>query len=168
MFWMIKLILPAAASVLLIGCSQGGADDGSQNEAPSSSVDVGTQSVEPMEKMPSERSDPAEDVTTTAQNPSILTEIPERFHGKFAESRSQCDNLSHGLFTVGAKKIEFFESFGEVRTIKVDGDYAAASIFEQYGDSPGTTYVFYMRLMPDRSLRYRYDKNDPMTWVRCP
>ena len=104
-----------------------------------------------------------------AQHPASLQKsIPVRFHGTFAEDLRACAQPSHGLFTVNAGLIEFFESTGEVRNVRVDGNYAAATVFEQYGDSPGTTYAFYMRLMPNGALRYSYDGYERRTWIRCP
>ncbi len=103
-----------------------------------------------------------------ADRAPLVDKIPARFHGTYAQGAEYCDDRSHGLFTVEAREIDFFESTGEVRNLRADGDYAAVTVFEQYGDSPGTTYAFYMRIMPDGGLRYRYDDNERLTWVRCP
>lgn len=116
---------------------------------------------------PDAASDRDAEAARTAQAPLQKT-IPARFHGTFAEDLRACAQPSHGMFTVRAGEIKFFESTGVVRNVRADGDYAAATVFEQYGDSPGTTYAFYMRLMPDGRLRYSYDGYERLTWVRCP
>ena len=103
-----------------------------------------------------------------ADRAPLQDSVPERFRGTYAESIAKCDEPSHGLFTVEAKAIKFFESTGEVRNVRADGPAAALTVYEQYAEDPGTTYAFYMRLLPDGSLRYRYDDNERMTWVRCP
>lgn len=103
-----------------------------------------------------------------AERAPLQDSVPERFRGTYAESIAKCDEPSHGLFTVEAKAIKFFESTGEVRNVRADGPAAALTVYEQYAEDPGTTYAFYMRLLPDGSLRYRYDDNERMTWVRCP
>ncbi|MGB3711825.1 MAG: hypothetical protein WA985_09065 [Erythrobacter sp.] len=93
--------------------------------------------------------------------------IPARFHGTYAETLEDCDIPSHGNFTVETDEIDFFESNGVVQQVNVDGDYAAATIDETYADRT-STYVFYMALEGKERLRFRYGKDERMTWVRCP
>ena len=165
---MTRLLLLAAAPLALTACSQEPAPATEHDDsAPESTATAAPASDEPTTAPPTK--DPASNADDErAERAPLQDSIPTRFHGTFAESKSACDIPSHGLFTVTAKQIKFFESFGEVRNVRADGPYAAATVFEQYGDSPGSTYAFYMRLMPDGSLRYRYDDNERMTWVRCP
>ena len=103
-----------------------------------------------------------------ADRAPLQDSVPERFRGTYAESAAKCDEPSHGWFTVEANAIRFYESTGEVRNVRADGPAAALTVYEQYADDPGTTYAFYMRLLPDGSLRYRYGEDERMTWVRCP
>ncbi|QUL38214.1 hypothetical protein [Erythrobacter sp. JK5] len=93
--------------------------------------------------------------------------IPARFHGTYAETTAACDIRAHGRFTVSADRIQFFESAADVLGVRVDGDYAAVDAEETYADQTGR-YVFYMALEGEDRLRYRYDRNERMTWVRCP
>ena len=169
-----RSIFVSIAAVALASCSQ----DADPRLAPTTSTAATAPEAGP--RAPSDtgsntgsaRNDVANDArfaAEAAQHPASLRKtIPERFHGTFAEDLRACAQPSHGLFTVNASRIEFFESTGEVLNVRVDGDYAAATVFEQYGDSPGTTYAFYMRLMPDGALRYSYDGYERRIWVRCP
>ena len=52
--------------------------------------------------------------------------------------------------------------------MRVDGDYAAATLSEQYGGAPPAVYVFYMAREGEDAMRLRYDKNDRFSVVRCP
>lgn len=163
-----RLVLLAEAALALASCSQsnmtepaqsGNLNDTSTSAAVSTGPDSEAPSPEPAAK--SIANDPA------AREPPQVA-IPARFHGTYAGSLAHCDNPSHGLISVEAKAIRFFESTGEVRDVRAEGPYAAVTVFEQYGDGPGGTYAFYMRLLPGGGLRYRYDDNDRLTWVRCP
>ena len=94
--------------------------------------------------------------------------IAARFHGKWAESAAACAIRGHQQYRIGADEVGFFESRGIVQTVRVDGDYAAATLSEQYGDAPPAVYVFYMAREGDDAMRLRYDKNDRFNVVRCP
>ena len=94
--------------------------------------------------------------------------IPARFHGKWAESTEHCAIRGHQQYHIGAEEVGFFESRGIVQTVRVDGDYAAATLSEQYGDAPPSVYVFYMAREGEDAMRLRYDKNDRFSVVRCP
>lgn len=93
--------------------------------------------------------------------------IPVRFHGTYGENLNACTQRSHANFTVMADKIDFFESNAELVSVRVDGDYAAASVTEAYADQT-REYVFYMALDGPEGLRFRYDKGEREFWVRCP
>ena len=163
-----RSLLSAPLLLLVAACSQNDADAPVDEQT---SISVGTSSS------PAESGDEQATPDTGSQKNAddemadrapLQDSVPERFRGTYAESLAKCDEPSHGLFTVEARAIDFFESTGEVRNVRADGPAAALTVFEQYGDDPGTTYAFYMRLLPDGSLRYRYGDDERMTWVRCP
>ena len=163
-----RSLLYAPLLLLVAACSQNDAS-APVDEQTSTSV------VPPSSTIASSDEQPAPDTGNQknaddemADRAPLQDSVPERFRGTYAESAAKCDEPSHGLFTVEAKAIRFFESTGEVRNVRADGPAAALTVFEQYAEDPGTTYAFYMRLLPDGSLRYRYDDNERMTWVRCP
>ena len=101
--------------------------------------------------------------------PEYLT-FPLLSHWSLSGLYEECV-LSTRAFDIGFclwSRIGFFESTGIVRTVRVRGEYAAATVFEQYGDGPGTRYAFYMALEgPDR-MRARYDTRDGFVLRRCP
>ena len=94
--------------------------------------------------------------------------IPARFHGKWATTAEHCEIRGHQQYRIGAEEVGFFESRGVVQTVRVDGDYAAATLSEQYGDAPPSVYVFYMARESEDAMRLRYDKREPFNVVRCP
>ena len=55
-----------------------------------------------------------------------------------------------------------------MQAVRVDGDYAAATLTEQYGDAPPATYVFYMALEGPDTMRVRYDTEPRFRIYRCP
>lgn len=101
-----------------------------------------------------------------ADEGSVQAAVPARFRGTFAENTTACVQRNHGNFTVTADQIQFFESRGIVSRVRVDGDYAALTVSEAYADSVNN-YIFYLALEGDDGLRFRYDKNERQTWVRC-
>ncbi len=124
---------------------------------------------------------PSGDVTATPANldrdtseeravsgATIQETIPARFHGLWSENADHCGKPGHQRYDISARRIGFFESTGEVRNVRVRGDYAAATVYEQYGDGPGTTYAFYMAIEDAETMRIRYDTNDRIRLVRCP
>ena len=163
-----------AALVLLAACSNDPPD--SQNDRNSGEVVTRT---EPGEVAPPDPSSSAESERTESPAPqtedersvagaSVQDTIPARFHGLWSEDLDHCRVPGHQRYDIGASRIGFFESTGIVRTVRVRGDYAAATVFEQYGDGPGTRYAFYMALEgPDR-MRARYDTRDGFVLRRCP
>ena len=102
-----------------------------------------------------------------AASGAVQDTIPARFHGSYGATREDCVNRSHSRFTISADRIQFFESSAEVLNVRAEGDYAAVTADETYADTT-TRYVFYMARVGEDRLRYRYDNNERMTWVRCP
>ncbi|WP_147366911.1 hypothetical protein [Aurantiacibacter zhengii] len=94
--------------------------------------------------------------------------IPERFHGLWAESDADCEIRGHQRYEIGAREVGFFESTGIVQNVRADGDYAAATLSEQYGDAPPAEYVFYMALESADVMRIRYDDDPRFRIYRCP
>ncbi|MCA0977399.1 hypothetical protein LCM19_03370 [Qipengyuania flava] len=165
-------ILCAPLVLVLAACSQSDAGDDasvpSSEQAPPSAVQTAPPAASDDEQPAPDPGSPKNADDEMADRAPLQDSVPERFRGTYAESIAKCDEPSHGLFTVEAKAIKFFESTGEVRNVRAVGPAAALTVYEQYAEDPGTTYAFYMRLLPDGSLRYRYDDNERMTWVRCP
>ena len=165
-------ILCAPLVFVLAACSQNDAGDDAVTPA-SEQVSTSAAQTSPPAESGGEQATPdtgsqknADD--EMADRAPLQDSVPERFRGTYAESLAKCDEPSHGWFTVEANAIRFYESTGEVRNVRADGPAAALTVYEQYADDPGTTYAFYMRLLPDGSLRYRYGDDERMTWVRCP
>lgn len=102
-----------------------------------------------------------------ADEGTVQNTVPERFRGTYAESPQACIQRNHGNFTVTADQIDFFESRGMISRVRVDGDYAALTVSEAYADTV-SNYIFYMALDGGSGMRFRYDKNERQTWVRCP
>lgn len=98
----------------------------------------------------------------------MQSSIPSRFHGKWAETPADCEMRGHQQYRISADEVGFFESRGIVQEVRVDGNYAGATLSEQYGDAPAAVYVFYMALEGPDSMRIRYDKNPRFSVVRCP
>lgn len=109
---------------------------------------------------------PAEQVRKMAAA-SAKDIVPARFQGTYGENASACAQRNHGNFTVLPDRIDFFESNGEVQKVRVDGDYAALTVIENYADRL-SEYVFYMALEGEDGLRFRYNDNERQSWVRCP
>ena len=158
-------LLVAFTLVALSACSQAD-DDDSEKPAPRSTLAIpsGTAPAPPQQPEVDTIFEEEEAVANAAARDSI----PARFHGKWAESAEACAIRGHQQYRIGAHKVGFFESRGIVQTVRVEGDYAAATLSEQYGDAPPAVYVFYMARKGDDVLRLRYDKNDPFSVVRCP
>ena len=114
------------------------------------------------------RVDPASEEEKAVANATTQKTIPVRFHGKWAENTEACAIRGHQQYRISANEVGFFESRGIVQTVRVDGDYAAATLSEQYGDAPPAVYAFYMAREGDDAMRLRYDKNDRFSVVRCP
>ncbi|WP_271077196.1 hypothetical protein [Aurantiacibacter sp. MUD61] len=93
--------------------------------------------------------------------------IPERFHGRWAESLDHCETRGHQRYDIGAREIGFFESTGIVQNVRADGDYAAATVSEQYGDAPPSEYAFYMAIEDADTMRVRYDDRPRFRIYRC-
>ena len=94
--------------------------------------------------------------------------IPSRFHGEWAEDLDFCGIPGHQRYDIQAREIGFFESTGVVQNVRVNGDYAAATVSEQYGDAPPAEYVFYMAIEDGDTMRIRYDKEPRFRIYRCP
>ncbi|MWV27180.1 hypothetical protein [Aurantiacibacter rhizosphaerae] len=155
----------ALAALAIAGCSQG--ENGADPAVPATQTTPSASASSEGQSASTSAAPTANADDKRADRAPLVDEIPARFHGTYAQGAEYCDDRSHGLFTIAAREIDFFESTGEVRNVRADGDYAAVTVFEQYGDGPGNTYAFYMRIMPDGSLRYRYDDNERLTWGRC-
>ena len=94
--------------------------------------------------------------------------IPARFHGDWSESLDHCGFAGHQRYDIRANQVGFFESRGIVQDVRVDGNYAAATLSEQYGDAPPAVYVFYMAIEDEDTMRIRYDDNPRIRIYRCP
>ena len=94
--------------------------------------------------------------------------IPARFHGDWSEDLDHCDTRGHQRYDIGAREVGFFESRGIVQDVNVNGNYAAATLSEQYGDAPPAVYVFYMAIEGPDTMRIRYDKEPRFRVYRCP
>ena len=94
--------------------------------------------------------------------------IPARFHGDWSEDLDHCGIPGHQRYDIRAKEVGFFESTGIVQNVRADGNYAAATLSEQYGDAPPAVYVFYMAIEDENTMRIRYDDNPRIRIYRCP
>ena len=110
--------------------------------------------------------DPAPSQEQAVAGAGMQMTIPAHFRGKWAKDREACDIPSHQVFDIRANEIGFFESTGRVRNVRVDGNAAAATITEQYGDAAPATYAFYMALEGPDAMRVRYDKRDSFDVIR--
>ena len=168
-----KLSVPLAAGMLLLaGCSvadEENADDaGSEAETASSPTPIPTV-TETVTATP----DP--EIEAAGANDEARADagadedaIPARFHGTFVENREQCGFRGHQVYDVKSDRVDFFESSGILQDLRVDGDYAAATLSEQYGDAPPAVYVFYMAIEGPDTMRIRYDNNPRTRVYRCP
>ncbi|QZH74227.1 MAG: hypothetical protein JY451_11040 [Erythrobacter sp.] len=103
-----------------------------------------------------------------AQAGAVQDSIPARFHGRWAESAAACGGRNHQQYHIEAAQVGFFESVGEVQQVRAQGDYAAATLSEQYADDSPAVYVFYMALDGADAMRVRYDNEPRIGLVRCP
>ena len=103
-----------------------------------------------------------------AREGAVQATIPSRFHGNWAEDLDFCGIPGHQRYDIQAREIGFFESTGEVENVRVNGNYAAATVTEQYGESPPSEYVFYMAIEDGDTMRIRYDKEPRFRIYRCP
>lgn len=94
--------------------------------------------------------------------------IPARFHGKWADKAEACAIRGHQQYRIGADEVGFFESRGIVQSVRVDGDYAAATLSEQYGDAPPAVYVFYMAREGDDAMRLATTRTTGSVWCAAP
>lgn len=102
-----------------------------------------------------------------ADSGSEIEAIPARFHGNFSESLDHCGTPGHQVYDIRASEVGFFESTGIVQDVRVNGNYAAATLSEQYGDAPPAVYAFYMAIEGPDTLRIRYDDNPRIRIYRC-
>ena len=154
-----------AGVLALSACSQAEDAASEEPEAPSTSATPAGTVVEPSQQP---EVDPNSEEEQEVANAATQDTIPARFHGKWAENAEACAIRGHQQYRIGADEVGFFESRGIVQTVRVDGNYAAATLSEQYGDAPPAVYVFYMAREGDDAMRLRYDKNDRFSVVRCP
>ena len=105
---------------------------------------------------------------TRANAGALQDTIPEKFHGDWSESLDHCGSPGHQRYDIRASEVGFFESRGIVQNVRADGDYAAATLSEQYGDAPPAIYVFYMAIEDENTMRIRYDDNPRFRIYRCP
>ncbi|GMM92764.1 hypothetical protein [Qipengyuania sp. MTN3-11] len=94
--------------------------------------------------------------------------IPVRFHGDWSEDIAHCDEPGHQGYDIRAREVGFFESRGIVQDVDVNGNYAAATLSEQYGDAPPAVYAFYMAIEGPDTMRIRYDDEPRIRIYRCP
>ena len=166
-----RAILPLAplALVALAACSADPAPADPDNTASAPEMSVETPAATPKAPpiatgTPATEAELAEDAATVRDAETVST-IPARFQGRWGKSKADCDDRSHDVFTITGDEIEFFESRGAVQSVKADGDYAAATVDETYVET--TRYIFYMALEGADRLRFRYDKGERYTYVRC-
>ena len=155
-------LFPLACAFFLSACSQS-PDVEEEGEGP-----VAQAPAAKVESPPSPQVGPNSPEEQAVASASTQDTIPARFHGKWAQGAENCDIPGHQQYRIAANQVGFFESRGIVETVRVDGDYAAATLSEQYGDAPPTVYVFYMAREGEDAMRLRYDKNDRFSVVRCP
>lgn len=164
---MIKPLTCLATLFLSLTACSPQADDAAENDQatalqpqpmPSSSVPAAQPSPELAGAEDEARADAGE----------LQDTIPARFHGRWAESRADCDIRGHQQYEIGAGEVGFFESTGVVQNVRADGNHAAATLSEQYGDAPPAEYVFYMALEGADTMRIRYDQNPRFRIIRCP
>ena len=162
---MTRYAIIVASCAAIAACSPN--DDVSEDAAGKEAAPP-TQSASIPQPQPQPVVDPDSEEEKAVAKGSTHVTIPARFHGKWAENVEACAIRGHQQYRIGASEVGFFESTGIVQTVRVDGDYAAATLSEQYGDSPPAVYVFYMAREGDDAMRLRYDKNDGFRVVRCP
>lgn len=159
---MTRILAAAFATLALSACNADRAAKGSEpTETPQAEVETSAPTP-----LPTAADAPVGPEEEAAASGALQNAIPARFHGTYGASVEDCENRSHSRFTVSADTIQFFESAAEVLNVRAEGDYAAVTADETYADTT-TRYVFYMALEGGDRLRYRYDKNERMTWVRC-
>ncbi|KLE33872.1 hypothetical protein AAW00_12445 [Aurantiacibacter luteus] len=160
----------ALGLVLTTGCdSQSAGDPGETAPSPAPTV---TQTVAAT-PTPTRAADPeveaagARDDAEAAEG-AMQDTIPARFHGDWSEDLAHCGQPGHQRYDIRAREVGFFESTGIVQDVRVNGDYAAATLSEQYGDAPPAVYVFYMAIEGPNTMRIRYDDNPRFRIYRCP
>ncbi|RDC59502.1 hypothetical protein HME9302_00692 [Alteripontixanthobacter maritimus] len=161
-----RIVPFALSAIALTACGEPAPDtakSGSAQLEATAAADGETKATSDLSQDPNLAQDYTERQAVKAPEETV---IPERFRGTYGETRDACAQRNHGNFTITADRIDFFESNGEVQSVRVDGDYAAASIREPYADEV-SEYVFYMALESGETLRFRYDKGERQTWVRC-
>ncbi|WP_158094334.1 hypothetical protein [Erythrobacter donghaensis] len=157
-------MLTAALATLALGACN--ADRDTRETVPTETPRAGVETPTPT-PVPTAADAPVGPEEEAAASGALQSAIPARFHGTYGASLEDCAMKSHSRFTVSAQKIQFIESSAEVLNVRAESDYAAVTADETYADTT-TRYVFYMALEGGDRLRYRYDKNERMTWVRCP
>lgn len=160
----------AAAAVLVTGCSPerdddpGASGDGSTPVAMAPSSDAAPAPTAGEESI--EQADTHDDGVTSKGGEQDV--IPARFHGDFSEDLAHCGTPGHQRYDIRAREVGFFESRGIVQDVKVNGDYAAITLSEQYGDAPPSIYTLYMAIEGPDTMRIRYDKEPRFRIYRCP
>ncbi len=160
----------AALTLLLAACSPSSPENSAPPEQVSASVNTDPDTPAPAPTRipdPQVEADGAQDEARIGEG-GLQDSIPERFHGRWAEAAEHCSTRGHQVYDIAAEEIGFFESTGEVQNVQVNGDYAGATLIEQYGDAPPSEYVFYMALEGPDAMRVRYDEEPRFRIVRCP
>ena len=161
-----KASLTALAMALtLAACGSEDAATVPQEEAPEASE---TPTAMPSTSPESTAEDGGPEDEARVASAPLQDTIPERFHGLWAQGAEHCGTPGHQRYDISAREIGFFESTGKVQDVRVDGNYAAATVTEQYGDAPPARYVFYMAIEGPDTMRIRYDYDDRIGIVRCP
>jgi len=107
----------------------------------------GDQASEPAPDAPTETATPATPGSADAAvqlDPAIAAgEIPARFHGVWDAVTGTCDAASDLRVAITARRIEFYESVGNVAGVGSEGDDAIADLVME---GEGETWVEPMRL----------------------
>ena len=173
-----KLALPILCALPIAACnSDAPADPAADTESPDTAsapeptptvTETVTASPEPTRTPDAEVEAAGARDEAQADAGALQQTIPSRFHGDWSESLDHCGNPGHQRYDIRAREVGFFESRGIVQNVRADGNYAAATLSEQYGDAPPAVYVFYMAIEGPDTMRIRYDDNPRIRIYRCP
>ena len=102
------------------------------------------------------------------QSNALSQSIPARFHGKWAENLRNCGKLDDTNFKISANRVDFWESFGSVRSVKLQGTSDLYIMAQFSGEGEIWTDSLHFRLSKNqKALTIINNDGSQFTRYRC-
>ena len=165
------LAAPLVAALILAACSSEEAGNeaavaGDESLAPHMSDEELTE-VPPPPPLPGQNE--TDDQGGDGSDDEVATAIPARFHGEWNQDLSACGTgASETRLRIGADRLRFYESAGEVREVDVVSDRLIEVTATYSGEGQTWTNERQLSLSPDGDTLTVTGDGATMTRSRCP